>query len=99
MVEKWLIQVEDNMISSIRRKISEAIDGYKETPRGRWVIDWPGQVVLCVSSIFWTSEVSEAMKIDGGVQVMCVCMCVCVHLCASAHPSLYAIFDRNTIIL
>jgi dynein heavy chain len=69
MVEKWLIQVEDNMISSIRRKISESIAAYTSTPRDRWVIDWPGQVVLCVSSIFWTNEVSEAMTKEGGIQV------------------------------
>uniref|UniRef100_A0A8C3CSN0 Dynein axonemal heavy chain 3 n=1 Tax=Cairina moschata TaxID=8855 RepID=A0A8C3CSN0_CAIMO len=30
-------------------------------PRKTWVLQWPGQVVICVSSIYWTEEVSEAI--------------------------------------
>lgn len=69
MVEKWLLQVEDVMINSLRKVISQSVDAYRITERGRWVLDWPGQVVLCASSIFWTSEVMEAMTIKGGVGV------------------------------
>uniref|UniRef100_A0A8C0ZKV4 Dynein axonemal heavy chain 12 n=1 Tax=Cyanistes caeruleus TaxID=156563 RepID=A0A8C0ZKV4_CYACU len=51
-VEKWLIQVEDIMLKTkvIREKIK------------RWVLEWPGQVVLCVSQMYWTSEVHEGLK-------------------------------------
>uniref|UniRef100_A0A8C7T912 Dynein axonemal heavy chain 12 n=1 Tax=Oncorhynchus mykiss TaxID=8022 RepID=A0A8C7T912_ONCMY len=59
-VEKWLVQVEDIMLRSVR-------DAYGETPRSQWVREWPGQVVLCTSQIFWTLEVHEA--IGGGAQV------------------------------
>ena len=69
MVEKWLLQVEDVMINSVRSVISESFTGYTTTPRDRWVIDWPGQVVICVSSIYWTAEVEEAMKEEGGIDV------------------------------
>ncbi|GAA6101091.1 dynein axonemal heavy chain 3, partial [Tachysurus ichikawai] len=31
-------------------------------PRKKWVLQWPGQVVICASSIFWTSEVSNAIQ-------------------------------------
>lgn len=66
MVEKWLLQVEDVMISSIRKVVIDARVGYPQTPRNQWVLQWPGQVVLCVSSMFWTSEVVEAMAEPGG---------------------------------
>ncbi|KAH3867072.1 hypothetical protein DPMN_030197 [Dreissena polymorpha] len=62
MVEKWLLQVEDVMISSLRTVIINSKDVYPKTPRNQWVLQWPGQVVLCVSSMFWTSEVVEAME-------------------------------------
>ena len=71
MVEKWLLQVEDVMINSIRKVISEAVEAYKKTVRDRWVLEWPGQVILCGSSIFWTTEVTEAMARENGIQVMC----------------------------
>ena len=69
IVEKWLLQVEDMMISSVRKVVMDSIQAYKDTPRKRWVIDWPGQVILCVSTIYWTSEVIEAMAQQGGLQV------------------------------
>ncbi|XP_065540385.1 dynein axonemal heavy chain 3 [Lathamus discolor] len=61
MVEKWLLQVEEMMLASVRQVIENGIGGYIEVPRKTWVLQWPGQVVICVSSIFWTEEVSEAI--------------------------------------
>lgn len=69
MVEKWLLQVEDVMISSLRKVIMDANEAYVTTPRNRWVLEWPGQVVICSSSIYWTSEVTEAMKEKNGLDV------------------------------
>ncbi|KFP76630.1 Dynein heavy chain 7, axonemal, partial [Apaloderma vittatum] len=60
-VEKWLLQVEDIMLKSIRDVIARSRVAYLETERKRWVLEWPGQVVLCVSQMFWTSEVHEAL--------------------------------------
>ena len=77
MVEKWLLQVEDMMISSVRKVVMDSIQAYKDTPRKRWVIDWPGQVILCVSSIYWTSEVIEAMTQQDGLQVCDAVYSVC----------------------
>lgn len=67
MVEKWLLQVEEVMISSVKKIIGDSVGSYRGTPRERWVLDWPGQVVICVSSIFWTMEVEEAFGIENGV--------------------------------
>uniref|UniRef100_A0A3B5AK42 Dynein axonemal heavy chain 3 n=1 Tax=Stegastes partitus TaxID=144197 RepID=A0A3B5AK42_9TELE len=61
MVEKWLLQVENLMLRSVRHVIHQGVIQYAE-PRKKWVLQWPGQVVICASSIFWTSEVSEAIQ-------------------------------------
>uniref|UniRef100_A0A670IHN2 Dynein axonemal heavy chain 12 n=1 Tax=Podarcis muralis TaxID=64176 RepID=A0A670IHN2_PODMU len=60
-VEKWLIQVEDIMLKSIHDVITRSRLAYPETERKDWVREWPGQVVICVSQMFWTSEVHEAI--------------------------------------
>ncbi|KAL4617872.1 dynein heavy chain 3, axonemal [Arapaima gigas] len=62
MVEKWLQQVEKMMLNSVRAVIHEGVKEYVQFPRKEWVLRWPGQVVICASSIFWTSEVSEAIE-------------------------------------
>ncbi|XP_068431186.1 dynein axonemal heavy chain 3 isoform X2 [Clinocottus analis] len=62
MVEKWLRQVENLMLRSVRHVIYEGMIQYTEVPRKKWVLQWPGQVVICASSIFWTTEVSEAIQ-------------------------------------
>uniref|UniRef100_A0A8C3DXB0 Dynein axonemal heavy chain 12 n=1 Tax=Corvus moneduloides TaxID=1196302 RepID=A0A8C3DXB0_CORMO len=61
-VEKWLIQVEDIMLKTIRDVIARSRMAYLETERKLWVLEWPGQVVLCVSQMYWTSEVHEGLK-------------------------------------
>lgn len=61
-VEKWLIQVEEQMIDSIRHQIHESWKAYKHLPRTQWVQEWPGQIVLAVSQVYWTGEVTEAIN-------------------------------------
>ncbi|GAB1599971.1 hypothetical protein Ahia01_000274600, partial [Argonauta hians] len=68
MVEKWLLEVQITMISSMRQVIHESLDAYSANPRNKWVIEWPGQVVICSSSIYWTSEVSDAMSKEDGLK-------------------------------
>ncbi|KAM4725109.1 LOW QUALITY PROTEIN: dynein axonemal heavy chain 3-like [Anableps anableps] len=62
MVEKWLQEVESLMLNSVRHVIHQGLIEYAEVPRNKWVLGWPGQVVICASSIFWTSEVCEAIQ-------------------------------------
>ncbi|XP_029639148.1 dynein heavy chain 3, axonemal-like isoform X2 [Octopus sinensis] len=68
MVEKWLLEVQNAMITSMRKVISDSLLAYPDTARRKWVIEWPGQVIICSSSIFWTSEVSDAMAKENGLK-------------------------------
>ncbi|KAI9090456.1 dynein heavy chain and region D6 of dynein motor-domain-containing protein [Phlyctochytrium arcticum] len=56
-VERWLLDVEKQMLASMRTVTATAFDDYRETIREEWVLKWPGQVVLGVSQVFWTKEV------------------------------------------
>ncbi|XP_028395151.1 dynein heavy chain 3, axonemal-like isoform X1 [Dendronephthya gigantea] len=68
MVEKWLIQVEEVMIQSLMKVAEDAVSGYSNTPRERWVKEWPGQIILAVSGIYWTMEVSKAITEKDGLK-------------------------------
>ncbi|XP_070559445.1 dynein axonemal heavy chain 12-like isoform X2 [Ptychodera flava] len=61
-VEKWLLQVQDVMLLSVRDVIEAAHEAYAIEAREDWVQEWPGQVVLCVSQMYWTVEVHEAIR-------------------------------------
>ncbi|XP_033102995.1 dynein heavy chain 12, axonemal-like isoform X1 [Anneissia japonica] len=65
-VEKWLLQVQDIMMISVRDVIELSHEAYAIEAREDWVQEWPGQVVLCISQIYWTIEVHEAIR--GGPQ-------------------------------
>jgi len=70
MVERWLLQVEEMMVDSVRKVLGESHAAYSDTARNMWVLEWPGQTVICTSSIYWTAEVTEAMKKSSGVEVI-----------------------------
>ncbi|KAJ3206419.1 Dynein heavy chain 7, axonemal [Entophlyctis luteolus] len=64
-VEKWLLQVEKIMQSSVHQQVQLGLKAYSETAREKWILEWPGQVVICVSQIFWTKEVTDAIRTGG----------------------------------
>lgn len=49
------------------RSFSRCGQAYGETARDQWVKEWPGQVVICTSQMFWTLEVHEAIKAGANV--------------------------------
>lgn len=53
-VEKWLLELETDMLGSLQKVIIESREDYMKVSRGDWVKKWCGQAVLCVSSYFWT---------------------------------------------
>ncbi|PRD34653.1 UNVERIFIED_CONTAM: Dynein heavy chain 3 [Trichonephila clavipes] len=62
MVEKWLAEVEVSMLQSLKDVIRKSLQAYPTCARTEYVLSWPGQVVICVCSAFWTAEVSEAIE-------------------------------------
>eukprot|EP00899_Mesostigma_viride_P002516 jgi/Mesvir1/12265/Mv00478-RA.2 len=60
-VERWLIEVEHAMREALRAVMRESYSAYAGNDRIKWIMNWPGQVVLCVSQLFWTSEVAAAI--------------------------------------
>ena len=46
VVERWLLQVQDVMIGSIRDIVGKSTEAYPQTPRKEWVKEWPGLSVI-----------------------------------------------------
>ncbi|KAF1507297.1 Dynein heavy chain 17, axonemal, partial [Eudyptula minor] len=61
-VEVWLNRVLMSMRSTLRRLIPEAVVTYEEKPREQWVFDYPAQVALTCTQIWWTTEVGIAFS-------------------------------------
>eukprot|EP01135_Chromosphaera_perkinsii_P000898 Nk52_evm61s152 gene=Nk52_evmTU61s152 len=61
-VEKWLLQVQQEMQISVRDVCHKSLQDFTQKPREEWVLQWPGQAVLAVSQIFWTQEVQKCIK-------------------------------------
>lgn len=60
-VEKWLVELEKEMRKSVRHAVNQSILAYHTKERTAWVLEWPGQCVLCVGQMYWTQQVEEAM--------------------------------------
>lgn len=61
-VEKWLLELESDMLASVRKTISESLKAYETSPRTKWVTDWMGQAVLCVTAYYWTINIHRSIK-------------------------------------
>jgi dynein heavy chain len=64
-VECWMLEFEDVMKVSIREVTEKAVAEYVTKPRERWILEWPGQVVLAASQVHWTAEVTAAIEQGG----------------------------------
>ncbi|XP_059763861.1 dynein axonemal heavy chain 17 isoform X1 [Balaenoptera ricei] len=59
-VEVWLNRVLDRMCATVRHEIPEAVVTYEEKPREQWIFDYPAQIALSCTQIWWTTEVGLA---------------------------------------
>ena len=65
-VERWLLEIESIQWDSIRTLTVASIEEYTKIPRKDWILHWPAQVILGVSCVFWTAEVTKALSAGGG---------------------------------
>ena len=61
-MEKWLLQVQQVMIQSLKDVTAQSVEAYTKKPREKWVLEWPGQVVIAGSSIYWTTLATQAIQ-------------------------------------
>lgn len=61
-VEKWLIQVEENMKTAVRDIIDAALETVQSSARADWVQEWPCQAVLVAAFLDATALSQEAIK-------------------------------------
>lgn len=59
-MEVWLNRLQTSMRESIRLYFKAAVYMYEEKPRDQWLFDYPAQVSLCGTQIWWTTEVNIA---------------------------------------
>lgn len=64
MVERWLQQLETQMMVSLRDVGAEATASYSVTVREDWVLAWPGQIVQACSCVEYTTEVPFYLRDD-----------------------------------
>merc|ERR1712061_750516 len=53
-VEKWLLELEEIMMDTLRDVTKKSNDAYANANRPKWCTEWPGQVVLATDCIYWT---------------------------------------------
>ncbi|KAL6428106.1 hypothetical protein ACFW04_008466 [Cataglyphis niger] len=58
-VEKWLLELEADMKKSVKAQVIRAKDAFPTKVRRQWVLEWPGQTILCVSKLYWTADVTN----------------------------------------
>uniref|UniRef100_A0A8D0L2M4 Dynein axonemal heavy chain 11 n=1 Tax=Sphenodon punctatus TaxID=8508 RepID=A0A8D0L2M4_SPHPU len=60
--ECWLSCLERTMSSTVQQEIMEAVAAYEDKPRDQWLFDYPGQVALTSSQIWWAADVGIAFE-------------------------------------
>lgn len=61
-VEAWLNRLQLVMRITMRHYFGEAVITYEEKAREQWLFDYPAQVSLCSTQIWWTTEVNIAFS-------------------------------------
>ena len=49
--------------------MNRAINAYPTTKRTQWMLDWPGQIVLNGSQVWWTTETDKFVEEEGNAGI------------------------------
>ncbi|XP_078083834.1 dynein axonemal heavy chain 11 [Mustelus asterias] len=60
--ECWLRNLEETMRTTVQQEIMEAVAAYEEKSRDQWLFDYPAQVALTGTHIWWTTDVGIAFE-------------------------------------
>lgn len=50
------------MLLLLLQVVSDSLQSYPLKKREDWILEWPGQAVLCGSQNYWTAEMHQAIK-------------------------------------
>ena len=64
-VEKWLLDIEHQMIETLIKISKDAMLDDK-IPRNQWVQKWPGQIVLAINMMRWTRGAEISIMLGEG---------------------------------
>lgn len=68
-VELWLNALTTTMRSTLRQLFGESLAAYPMKARDKWIFEWPAQVALCITQIFWSSEMHAIFqRIEDGYE-------------------------------
>ncbi|XP_076000722.1 dynein axonemal heavy chain 11 isoform X3 [Genypterus blacodes] len=60
--ECWLSALETTMRCTVQKEIQEAVAAYEDKPRDQWFFDYPAQVGLTGSQVWWATDVGIAFE-------------------------------------
>jgi dynein heavy chain len=68
-VEHWMLEVEEQMIITLKDVMYAAVLDYRKTARPLWMQKWPGMCVLNGSQLWWTEEMEAGMNTGGNAGI------------------------------
>lgn len=61
-VEVWLTHLEESMKECVRGHLSDAVRAHEDRPREQWILDFPAQVALTGSQIWWNNDMELVFR-------------------------------------
>eukprot|EP00727_Mastigamoeba_balamuthi_P003136 m51a1_g1282 putative dynein heavy chain axonemal (4140) ;mRNA; f:131088-144324 len=69
-VEVWLGSVEAAMKFTLAKILKGAVAEYNKMEREQWVLEYPAQIVLAVSQVYWCREVTRCLNMPDPVAAL-----------------------------